>query len=598
MKKGKKLIQVFIAIFFALGTNSCGDEFLTQKPLATLNPKYVVDNAEGIEMLLVGAYALLDGFAAGVGDGSTFKAHVSNWTFGSIAGGEATKGSDATDQPSINDIQAFGVTPTNEYVRIKWQSLYAGISAANVTIKRLNELPEAAIAPAARTRILAEARALRGFFHLEAKKMWDDILYLDETTDPAKATNVGDNDTWALIEADFQHATDNLLASVPAKGRWNKWAAKAFLGKVQLYRKNYTAAEATLQDVYSNGVTTQGVKYALNPQFRQAFNGNNDNSAESVMAVQYTGNDGSAGVNASSGEVLNFPHNGGYGAATSCCGFFQPTHDFVNSFRTVGGLPLLDGSYNTAAYEVKSDETITGSGSLSHLASPPDNGTISNAIYVPDGGTLDPRLDWTVGRRGVPYLDWGIHPGKAWIRDINNSGPFSPKKHVFNKADVGTYTDPTGWTAGYATNNYYLMRFSDLILLLAETKIENNKLSEALALVNEVRNRAANPAGFVPGSPASYSIQPYTAFADQNEARAAVRMERKLELGMEGHRFFDLVRWGVANAELNTYLTYEKKWRSALLAASFAPGEDEYYPIPQRQIDLMLGMLVQNSYHD
>jgi hypothetical protein len=113
-----------------------------------------------------------------------------------------------------------------------------------------------------------------------------------------------------------------------------------------------------------------------------------------------------------------------------------------------------------------------------------------------------------------------------------------------------------------------------------------------------VRNRAANPAGFVSGSPASYSIQPYTAFASQDQARAALRMERKLELGMEGHRFFDLVRWGIADADLNQYLEYEKKWRSALLAASFLNGQDNYYPIPQRQIDLMNGTLVQNSFHD
>lgn len=595
--KGKKFIQVLIATFFALGT-SCGDQFLTQKPLSTLDPKYVVGDAQGVEGLLVGAYSLLDGFATGVGDGAAFKAAGSNWTFGSIAGAEATKGSDATDQPSINDIQSFSVTANNEYVRIKWQSLYAGISAANATIRKLNDLSEDAIENADRVRILAEARALRGFFHLEAKKMWDDIPYVDETTEPAAATNIGDTDTWALIEDDFQHAADNLEDEAPAVGRWNKWAAKAFLGKVQLYQKNYTSAEATLQDVYTNGVTSQGVKYALNPQFRQAFNGNNDNSAESIMAVQYTGNDGSGGTNASSGEVLNFPHNGGYGAATSCCGFFQPTHEFVNSFRTVAGLPLLDGSHNDPANEVASDETLTASGQLSHLPSPPDNGTISTAIYVADNGTLDPRLDWTVGRRGVPYLDWGIHPGVAWIRDINNSGPFSPKKHVFNKADIGTYTDPTGWTAGFATNNYYLMRFSDLILLLAEAKIENGKLSEALTLVNEVRARAANPAGFVANSPASYNIDLYPGFADQNHARAAVRMERKLELGMEGHRFFDLVRWGIADAELNSYLQYEKKWRSALLAATFTPGQDEFYPVPQRQIDLMNGTLIQNSFHD
>lgn len=574
---------------------SCGDDFLNQTPQATLKSEYIIGSAQGVEGLLVGTYALLDGFVNGVAT-DPYKVASSNWTFGSIGGGEAAKGSDSGDQPEINEIQTYSITAGNYYNERKFRSLYDGVFMANLTIQKLAELSDAQVPAVQRKRIIAEARALRGFYHFEAKKLWDDVPYVDENTDLTTVANGEGADVWAAIEADFKAASDDLEDVVVDKGRWNHWAAKAYLGKVQIFRKKWDDANTTLQDVYDNGKTQAGVKYGLNPTFRRAFDGNNDNSLESVMAVQYTSNDGSGGINASAGEVLNFPHNGDFGAPTNCCGFYQPSHDLANSFRTVSGLPLLDGSYNDDDQEVLSDEYVEG-GIVKILESPATDADRTTAIYVDDGGELDPRIDWTIGRRGVPYLDWGVHPGKKWIRDASNGGPYSPKKHVFNKADVGTYTDGSSWTAGFATNNYYLMRFSDLILLLAEAKIEKAApdLAGAMTLINQVRTRAA--ASNVPGSPADYNIANYTAFADQVEARAALHMERKLELGMEGHRFFDLVRWGEASQQLNKYVNYEKKYRVYLRDAAFTPNEDEYLPIPQRQIELSGGKIVQNNFH-
>ncbi len=124
--------------------------------------------------------------------------------------------------------------------------------------------------------------------------------------------------------------------------------------------------------------------------------------------------------NANPDFVLNFPYNTGPSGPGNCCGFFQPSFELVNSFRTDGsGLPLLDGSYNNPANEVKTDQ-----------------GVLSNEAFTPDAGNLDPRLDHSVGRRALPYLDWGPFPGYDWIRDQAYAGPYAPKKYIYYKADV------------------------------------------------------------------------------------------------------------------------------------------------------------------
>jgi starch-binding outer membrane protein, SusD/RagB family len=214
---------------------------------------------------------------------------------------------------------------------------------------------------------------------------------------------------------------------------------------------------------------------------------------------------------------------------------------------------------------------------------------------------VDPRLDWTVGRRGIPYWDWGVHTGSDWIRDQSYSGPYSPKKAVYKKSDEGKFTETGDWTSGFTANGYRMIRYADVLLLLAECQIETGDLSGALINVNLVRTRAGNPAGYVKESDgitpaATYDVKPYPSFPDQVYARTALQMERKLELGMEGHRWFDLVRWGIAVNELNRVLDYEKKtsWGGSLYRNAVVGPENTAFPIPQNQIDLSNGRLIQN----
>ena len=254
----------------------------------------------------------------------------------------------------------------------------------------------------------------------------------------------------------------------------------------------------------------------------------------------------------------------------------------MNSFRTnADGLPLLDGSYNN-------DPVLNDQG----LA-------IDATNYVLDPGNLDPRLDWSVGRRGIPYLDWGPHTGQDWIRDQSYAGPFSPKKQVYKKAQEGQFTEVGNWTSGYTANGYRMIRYADILLLAAECQAQTGDLAGALANVNLVRARAANESGWVKNedgtNAATYVIGEYTSFSDKATALSAILMERKLELGQEGHRWFDLKRFGVSTTAINSYLTYSKTLGQTYITSStsYSAGND-LFPIPQRQIDLSNGALVQN----
>jgi hypothetical protein len=558
-----RLITVGV-ILAALVFIACKKSFLNQETIGVLT-EAEAQSAKGARQFLTSTYSALKG--------TGWEGGGYNWVYGSIVGGDANKGSDAGDQADIVPIQQYASTPGNNYFNLKWKALYEGIARANSTIRILNKLTDKEITAPEKLEIMSEARFLRGYYHFEAKKLWNNIPFVDETiTYDAQNYKVTNTKDWTKIMADLDFARKNLPAIQSAVGRVNKWAAEAFYGKALMFQGKYAEALPVLTNVVDNGVTSGGIKYDLAPSFHDNFNADRENvpavRAESVFAYEASINDGSGGNNANFDQILNFPYNGGPGG---CCGFFQPSFELTNSFRTVGGLPLLDGSYNVGANQLKTDQGIES-------ADP----------FTPDAGPVDPRLDWTVGRRGIPFLDWGPHPGKKWIRDQGNGGPYAPKKMSYYKSQEGKLTDGTSWTSGLTATNHKIMRFADVLLMAAEAEVEVGSLEKARTYVNRVRARAAVPSTWVQGSPTTYAISTYPGpWTDQTTARTAVRFERKLELAMEGHRFFDLVRWGVADVEINKFLAYEKtKLAAGYGSATFTKGKNEYFPIPQRQIDL------------
>jgi len=565
MKNFKLKIGALLASGAMLVAVSCSEEFLEVPPVGQLSENQLSSLA-GLDAALIAVYSQVNGRGNRLGS-------PSNWVWGSIRGGEANKGTDPGDFTSINPIQRFENDAAGGDMGSKYNVAYEGIARANNVLRLVAKAGDA-ITANDQARLSAQARFLRAHFYFELARDYNRTPYVDETVDYGSGLEEvkNDKDLWPFIIADLEFAISKLPATQPQVGRVNSWAAKSYLGKVYMYTKEYSKAKALFDDVIANGVTSNGLKYGLVPYYDDMFRGKNDNHQESVWAYQAAANTGSV-LNANPEFDLNFPYNTGPAGPGNCCGFFQPSFTFVNAFRTKDGLPLLDKSYNSAANEVKNDM-----------------GVASGAAFTPDAGTLDPRLDHTVGRRGIPYLDWMDHPGQAWIRNQPNAGPYSPKKYVYAKSEAGTFQDNSSWTPGYTGINFMIIRFADILLLAAEAEIEVGSAEKAREYVNLIRTRAIN--SFLTrgdgSNAANYEISTYTAaWTDKDVARAAVRHERLLELGMEGHRFYDLQRWGTAKQELDFYLAYDAAKLTSALGGATYTDKYKWVPIPQDQIDLV-----------
>jgi len=580
--KRKINYKLIIPAFLVLGLLlfACSKSYLDRAALGQVSPAAAA-NRFGVEALLIGAYSMLDGFDPNFGatDGS-WTASADNWIFGQVCADDSHKGSDPGDQPDIVPLMTWSENPSNNMVLGKWQTLYDAIQRCNAVLR---EMPLAKDMTAADTvEVRAEAQFLRGVYMFELKKVFGNgAPFVDESVSYEFGNWRVPNqvETWPNIEADLTYAMTNLPATQSDLGRANKYAAEAFLGKALLYEHNYAGAKTLLEDVINNGVNTKGKKFGL-INFADNFNPATNHpptDSEAVFQCQMSVNDNGGANNANAGDVLNFPYNGGPG---TCCGFNQPSYSLANTFKTdaVTGLPD-PVHYNDPGTDIKNDEGLS-----------------SSDPFTPYTGTLDARIDWTIGRRGIPYLDWGFYPGAAWIRNQGSAGPYAPVKNVYYKSQQGSLTDNSSWTSGYTANNYTYIRLSDVILMAAECEVEVGTLAQATAYVNMVRARAANPAGWVKalaggpnygGYAANYKVGLYTStFASQAAARTAVWFERRIELAMEGHRFFDLARYGTAAAELNAYAAHEISSGYTLMAgATFTSGKNEIYPVPQAEID-------------
>ena len=598
--KNPLLVGTAVVVLLTGGLYGCKD-FLTSNatPQGTLDSG-TLSTRSGVEGTLIAAYRALDCPAAG----GSWGCAASNWVWGSVAGDDSYKGSTGTDQPPINDIEGYhwSAPQGQDYINEKWTISYEGVSRANASLRLLKAVTTSSpseIPDAVAKSIQGEALFLRAHYHFEAYRMWGNIpYYREDDTDFRKA-----NETSVEAVADIIKDLDAAIALLPTtprdKGRAGQWTAKAYKGRVQVYAGQYAAAVTTLTDVKNNG------PYALESSFDHVWTAFKAfyNGPETIWAYQASVNDGEPnGNNGNFGERLNFPYSGSH---FGCCGFNQPSQNLVNVYRVdAAGLPLA-------------------------LSSPTTWNTADAAFVAGNMAPVDPRLDWTVGRNAVPYKDWGLARtagNDSWVRDIGNGGPYTPKKNAHEFAAAAEQI-AGGWAPTQQNSvRIHLYRYADLLLLLAEAQVETGALPAALVNVNLVRARAgvaAQGCGYrkdpaTIGAPveatypqclddvriavpindpkitwAVYRVSPYPSFPDVNYAREAVRMERRLELAMEGQRLYDLRRWGLAYAAgaINGYINNEgggnEKSRVTYKAsAETFIARHLLFPLPNIQIEL------------
>lgn len=568
----KKLNYIVCASFIWI-MSGCSSSFLERVPQGELSEPQLI-SPEGVEGVLIGAYGLLNG---NVNDTwGNYASAPSQWLFGEVAADNAHKGSNNSDQPFMNQIELYQPTANNDNLFVMWTRCYEGIARSNNTLRLLEQVQNGGGARLSDTRAIeveAEARMLRAHYYFFLKRVFVNIPFIDQTIPTLEAVTVPNNvDVYPHIEADLRFAADNLPTTKPLGqvGRVDRYAAQAYLGKVLLYLERYSEALPLFQSVIAAKPHITALPFTDN------FDVTRENGPESIFAVQHAINPDGSGDNANVGDMLA----GFYGTApVNCCGFYQPTFDLVNAYKVnSAGLPYLDNTFRDNPF--RSDFGLSG--------------TAKTNYQVDRTIAFDPRLDYTVGRRGVPFRDWGLMQGDAWIRDPAYAGPFVGIKHTIEAAQFDAESvQGANWVTGLNVN---IIRLADVYLMAAECQVELGDLAGALALVNAVRARASQlPPKLINGQPAAnYQVAPYPSFPDATYARTAVQFERRLELAMEGHRFFDLVRWGIAKQVLESYSEFEGSLLSSFRGLTFNQ-RNEYYPIPQDQIDRSQGALVQNS---
>ncbi|WP_186756938.1 RagB/SusD family nutrient uptake outer membrane protein [Echinicola salinicaeni] len=568
------------AIILGLSLVSCSEDFLEYEPEGVLSSDNVAtpENAEG---LVIAAYA-------GIGNDEMIGPLTHMWVFGSVRSDDAYKGGGGrSDVGEIDRYEQYNLTIPDQgdfMAPRTWTNYYKAISRANFALQVINEIPDADYAN--KTIRQAELRFLRAHSHFMLKILFKKIPYITEELSQeeiAQVTNdIPNDELWNKIADDFLFAYENLPQSQDEVGRADRNAAAAYMAKVRLYQayeqndqhEVTNINQSRLQEViqYADEVTGN-----LEDDFGNNFLDGFDNGPESIWAVQFSINDGTTVGRLSFVTGLNSPHGTGlYG----CCGFHLASQNMVNAFKTdANGLPLLD--------EFNSEDIFNNL--LPDGTTPPATGL-----------TVDPRLDHTVGIPGRPfkYRNTVNSSGDmvynfSWARDPGVYGYFGNMKEQ-QAPDCSCYKKEGPFIG--TSKNIDFIRYADVLLWKAEALIQLDRWNEALPLINEVRARAAASTArpLNAGAEDIYNVGLYTSFPSKEYAWKALKFERRLEFAMEGDRFFDLVRWGEAAQVLNAYLDEEKTKRDFLSSAEFTAGRDEYYPIPQREIDFTGGLYKQN----
>lgn len=543
----RKALYTTAATLMLLGAASC-DDLLDTKPQGVFTDEQIGDE-EAVD-LMTSAYATL--LCHYFGNNESFAGPINNWVF-DLRSDDALKGGDGvTMEAYMHQLEVGNVQSDNDVANFKWRNNYYSVSRCNTAIRGI--LNSSSISGQEKASMVAEMKTLRAYYYFDMYRIFAKFPYFDETvSDPSscRADQYTRDEIVGFIKQDLRDSYEVLPETQGQAGRFNKYVAAALLARVDLFTSDWAEAEKYAGYVISSGL------YELYPNFLDMSKPEFNNQYESVMAVQFSSANSPDQYNFSNCLNCTWSEGNLYGNGDD---FYLGSQNLANAFRTdENGLPYLDGA--------------------------PDDLNVDHADFE---GNVDPRLDFTLGRIGMPWRSHNYN--EKWCRNFELYGQFSGKKPY--PAPESPFVKPGIVPWGASSLNCILIRYADVMLMKAEALIEQNKdLDEARNLINAIRRKAARSvdASYEPvdcnPNVAFYAVTEYPAPGwNQEYARKAVRMERRLELAMEGLRWFDLVRWGNAVEVVNAYYASEGKIRSYYTGAHLS--EDEiYFPIPVNQLD-------------
>lgn len=569
----KKILYSVLTVLALVGTTSCSDFLDDQKPQGVLDSDMVKDPSN-VDNLVISAYAI---FTTAEDINSSF----SMWNFDvrsddAYKGGNGTSDGDVFHQLEIEQ----GVLTTNWNINDMWVRLYNCISRVNSAISVLETTSDSYQLKAQR---LGEMKFLRAYAHFLLKRLYKNIPFImdanlkQEDYNTLSNTEFTNDEGWQQIINDVEYAYSVLPVKQTDKGRPSKAAAAAFLTKAYLYKayrqdnpKTNEVTTINREDLlkvieYSNPDIYSAGGFDLEPDFHNNFRPETqyENGVESIWAMQYSINDGTkyGNLNWSYGLIVpNIP-----GVTDGGCDFYKPSQNLVNAYRTdADGHPFID-TFNNKDYDLTQD--------------------------------ADPRLFLTVGLTGLPYefnSKYMMDASATWSRSNGLYGYYVTLKQNVDP-DCGYLVKGSWWGTPM---NRIVFRYADVLLERAEAYAQLNESGEAIKLVNEIRKRAKQSTGMIANYPSDYgvkfNISTYNGSYSQEEALKIVKMERRLEMGMESERFFDLVRWGEAEKVLNKYFAEETNNCSIYGDAHFTANKNEYLPIPFSQVAASDGHYTQN----
>lgn len=470
-------------------------------------------------------------------------------------------------------------TEGDGFVQKKWQSSYEGVFRANLLLQNINDVE---MSDDKKIIYKGEAKFMRALYYFHLLDFYGGVPLYDETTvvsnefmDMKKSRSTA-KETLTFILDDL----DEAVRTLPVKwegsdyGRATRGAAVALRGKVKLYTKDYTGAQTDFEEIVKdpNGL---GYKYRLNDSYPDLFTLKADQSSEIIFSIQcVNGTNNNYGL----GYCLYLGTRAAFGG---CWNNNMPTDILADMYEYKDGKPfswdeIYPGFSTDRALQKKVFEAKLTADNKKVATYPTDKDKI-RAIY--EG--RDPRLEQTLitpycqflgcnGRtpKMMEYvLATGINEANGFLRDNLGHNNYYWRKFVPEGDMDGKLED-----RAYSPVDFPLIRYADVLLMLAECYNENSQQKEAVALINQVRQRPST------NMPALNSGAAWLEARSKEEVFQRIVHERAVELACEGHRFSDLRRWGLAKEKLN--YEYDDIMGRFIFARVFE-DRDHLFPIPK-----------------